>query len=173
MKIKKIGDLLKFKWTGLALAVGLIVWLAAMIGHLDIFESIIEALESAEHLELDELILISILVLIGLTADAVSMNLARRRQLDVEKQRLTVLKATARSVQDIVGNCLNQFQFLVRQAEKSEELKPESLKRMEAMIIETSEKLKELGDLETTPERIIGREFPIIDMKKAQAKSPR
>ncbi len=77
----------------------------------------------------------------------------RRRELQVSQERLRVLKATMRTVQDIVNNFLQSMRYVVVVMEEREAMDPETLTLMESAIQETATKLKKLGDLDSTPEK--------------------
>ena len=70
---------------------------------------------------------------------------------EIQLQRLRVFKATIRTVQDIVNNLLNAFQFVRLEAEG--QLPAEMLTLVDRMIEEAALKLRALGDLETVKER--------------------
>ncbi len=77
----------------------------------------------------------------------------REKQLEVQEERLKVLHATMRTVQDIVNNCLNGLQLFRFEAEETKALNPESIALMDSVINETSNKLRCLGNLDSTPEK--------------------
>ncbi|VTR92981.1 Uncharacterized protein OS=Photobacterium profundum GN=PBPRB1928 PE=4 SV=1 [Gemmata massiliana] len=74
-----------------------------------------------------------------------------RRERELEAERLRVLKATMRTVHDIVNNFLNGLQFVRIEGEGV--LPTETLELLDVLSRDTAEKLKALGDLETVPER--------------------
>jgi hypothetical protein len=70
---------------------------------------------------------------------------------EIQLQRLRVFKATIRTVQDIVNNLLNGFQFVRHEAEG--QLPAELLTLVDRLIEEAGVKLRALGDLETVKEK--------------------
>jgi PAS domain S-box-containing protein len=68
------------------------------------------------------------------------------RAAHVEVARLHVLKATMRTVQDIVGNALMSFQLFRFDAEPY--VPAQSLKEFDQLITTTAKKLRALGDLD-------------------------
>ena len=74
-----------------------------------------------------------------------------RLNTDTQRQRLRVLKATMRTVQDIVNNMLNGLQLVHLQAVGH--VPAETLELMDEAIRECAAKLKALGDLETVTEK--------------------
>ncbi len=85
--------------------------------------------------------------------EAQLMTLQTAKELEVQEERLKVLRATMRTVQDIVGNFLNSLQLFQLEAEEKNSLQPESLELMDSIIHDTSTRLKKLGDLETIHEK--------------------
>jgi PAS domain S-box-containing protein len=81
---------------------------------------------------------------------------------EIQLQRLRVFKATIRTVQDIVNNLLNGFQFVRLEAEG--QLPAEMLTLVDRMIHEAALKLRTLGELETVKEKEmtigLGIEYP-------------
>jgi len=74
------------------------------------------------------------------------------QRLEVQKERVKVLHATMRTVQDIVNNGLNSLQLVRLEAEEKKALDPETLSLMDQIILETSDKLNKLGSLDAVPE---------------------
>jgi PAS domain S-box-containing protein len=72
---------------------------------------------------------------------------------EIQLQRLRVFKATIRTVQDIVNNLLNGFQFVRLEAEG--QLPAELLTLVDRLIEEAAVRLRMLGDLETVEEKEI------------------
>lgn len=72
---------------------------------------------------------------------------------ELQEERLRILRATMRTVQDIVGNFLNNLQIFQLEVEEENTLKPESIKLMNTLILDTSERLNTLGNLETVQEK--------------------
>ena len=85
-------------------------------------------------------------------------------QLDdqIQLQRLQVVKATIRTVQDIVNNLLNGFELVRLEGEGH--MPDELLTMVDEMVHEAGVKLKTLGDLETVNEKAmaigIGIDYP-------------
>jgi hypothetical protein len=70
---------------------------------------------------------------------------------EIRLQRMRVFKATIRTVQDIVNNLLNGFQFVRLEGEGH--LPAELLALVDQMVEEAGVKLKTLGNLETVTEK--------------------
>ncbi len=90
-----------------------------------------------------------------------------KHKLKVQEERVKVLRATMRTVHDIVNNFLNNLYLFRYEAEQKDALEPESLILLESVIQDTADKLKKLGDLDSTPEKTmaggIGIDYESID----------
>lgn len=75
------------------------------------------------------------------------------QELEVQKKRLEVFKATMRTVQDIVGNFLNSLQLIRVMDNDPNVLESDSLELMDSMINETSAQLTKLSNLDTIHEK--------------------
>ena len=71
----------------------------------------------------------------------------------MREEKLRVLKATMRTVQDITGNFLNNLYFFKLEIEKNNTLTPESAAKLDELIHDTSQRLSKLGDLEEVREK--------------------
>jgi hypothetical protein len=144
----------------LASLIGLFLCVAilfvVLVLNIDLFNAGVGALTRMESGKLDDIVIACIVLVIGLS---VNLHLARQRekqqlerqQAEIEDHRLRVLQATMRTVQDLVGNFLNNMQ-LVRMEAENGTLSPESLELFDDLIFETAEKLKALGDSEDVQE---------------------
>ena len=99
---------------------------------------------------LDDFLAVVTVILIGLAFDSIFAGARRRREMEIREQRLRVLKATMRTVQNIVNNSLNNLQLFRIEAEGL--LPPESLRAFDRIVKQTSAELRHLGDLTSTPE---------------------
>ncbi len=76
-----------------------------------------------------------------------------KHKLEIQEERLKVLRATMRTVHDIVNNFLTSMQLFQMEAEEKNALNPETLELMDNIIQDTAAKLRKLGNLEATPEK--------------------
>jgi hypothetical protein len=104
-----------------------------------------------ENNELEELVTAFLLVIGGLAGDLFRARALAKRRSEIDEQRLLVMKATMRTVQDLVNNFLTSMQLFRMEGEDSP-LSPESLKLFDELIHETSEKLNALGDSDSIVE---------------------
>ncbi len=75
------------------------------------------------------------------------------REIEIREEKLKVLKATMRTVQDITGNFLSNLQFIYLEIDKTQTLSPESIKKLDELIQDTSSRINKLGDLEEIREK--------------------
>ena len=75
------------------------------------------------------------------------------REIEIREEKLKVLKATMRTVQDITGNFLNNLQFIRLEIDKTQTLSPESIKKLDELIQDTSLRINKLGNLEEIREK--------------------
>lgn len=75
------------------------------------------------------------------------------KEVEVREEKLKVLKATMRTVQDITGNFLNNLQFFKLEINKNQTLTPESLRKLDELIDDTSLRLNKLGNLDEIREK--------------------
>lgn len=160
--------LTKFKVTFITASIGISIYLLTSIFEMEVFEHIVKFLQTLEDHEADEIMLSFFLVAIGISIDLIVIKKNHEKKIAIQEQRLRVLKATMRTVQDIVNNFLNNMQFFLLEAQEKEALDKESLQLIDTIIIDTSDKLKQLGDLESTPERCGPGGVYQIDMKEGQ-----
>jgi hypothetical protein len=122
----------------------LLVTVAGFFWHIDVFELPGGGLVGIEHSEAGE---IAIAFLMLIPAFFVDRVIARRRALEVRLQaeQLRTLKATMRTVQDIVSNALMSLYMFRMEAEPN--VSPHALELFDHIVGDTSAKLKALGDL--------------------------
>ena len=119
----------------------------------DVFQYLKGILDYLEHFEIDEFLIAGTMISAGLLLDLVLNKRQKERYIELQEQRLRVLRATMRTVQDIVNNFLNSLVLFRLEAEDKGGLSESSLQSMDALIKETSAKLNALGELQGTPEK--------------------
>jgi hypothetical protein len=155
-----------FKYTGAGGLLGLGVVVYGFLLQKDVFEYLLAVLDYLEHLEIDEFLIAGALLLVGLVFDLSGIQREKERTIELQDQRLKVLQATVRTVQDIVNNFLNNLLLFRLEAEESRALSDTSLQQMESLIVETGDKLKALGELDTAREIPLAGGLPGIDYKR-------
>lgn len=143
----------KFPATTLAILVGVSGYgVLFFLGEIDLFEKLIGVLARVETYEIDEILILSFFILGGLVYDLIHNHLKNQHQLDIQKQRLRVLKVTMNTVHHIVNNALNNLQIIKMQIEEGQTPTVKSAELMDRIIQETAEKLRLIGNLNDTPE---------------------
>jgi hypothetical protein len=142
---------IRFTLLGAALGVGLV--LTAALTRIDLVKLNLKFLESVERHKLDDMLTGVTLVLMGLIIDRVlSLQRKRKRQRDeIEALRLRTLRATMRTVHDIVNNFLNNLMLFEIPAK--DDAPHHSLGTIEELIQHTSQELRALGDVESVVEQ--------------------
>ncbi|NBQ67659.1 MAG: hypothetical protein EBU46_02035 [Nitrosomonadaceae bacterium] len=75
------------------------------------------------------------------------------REVEVREEKLKVLKATMRTVQDITGNFLNNLHFFKLEIERNKTLTAESVTKLDDLINDTAVRLNKLGNLDEIREK--------------------
>jgi hypothetical protein len=131
--------------TCIAILIAVLVLLGIFFTDFDVIETGLKDIVRLENNEIDELVTAFLIVIFGLIIDQMRARSRARRRSEIDEQRLRVLKATMRTVQDVMNNFLNNMQLFRMEAEEGP-LSPESLKLFDDLIFEASEKLTALGD---------------------------
>ena len=132
----------------------------------DIFAYLSAVLAYLEHLELDEILIAGCSISAGLILDLLLNKRQKEHYIELQEQRLRVLRATMSTVQDIVNNFLNNLSLFRLEAEDKGALSESSLQTMDALIQETSAKLNVLGELQGTPEKPMAGGMVGIDFER-------
>jgi hypothetical protein len=133
--------------SGIALA----LILTACLTNVDLVKVNLSLLDGIENREVDDILSGVALIMAGIALDGWYRR--KRHKAEVEAQKLRTLRATMRTVQDIVNNFLNNL--MVFEMAASSEMPDGSRDRLEDLIQETSQKLKALGDLQSVQERVL------------------
>jgi hypothetical protein len=110
----------------------------------NVIELGIKNLDRIKSSEIDEVIVSFVGLILGMVADQMRARARVRHHSEIEAHRVHVLKATMRTVQDLVNNFLSNMQLFRMEAEDGP-LSAESLELLDSLIFETSEKLTALG----------------------------
>jgi len=121
-----------------------------------VFDGVIALLSKLEMVKTHEIILLSLVIVLGVAIDQTRNAVRYRSQRRLDGARLQVVKTTMATVQDIVNNALNNLIFIHIEAEKSQALSEETLHTFENLISETAEKLRDIDKLEAISERSLG-----------------
>lgn len=138
-------------WSATAIAsiLGIGLVLMAVLTDFDLVKLNPAFLERIDKRSADDIVLGVAIIFVGLAVDL--SNRRRRRQTELAAQRLRVLKATMRTVQDIVNNLLNNIQLFRMDAEGA--LPEETLKQLDAVVEEAASQIRALGNLDEVKEK--------------------
>lgn len=130
---------------------------------LDLFEQFVAFVHQYEAYDVDEIILITVPLMIGLLVDLI--NEKHRKTHAIEHERLRAFKATMNTVHNINNNFLNNLEYFVSEARKNKQLDDDLIEEMDRLIFETADKLKQLGDINHTKETDYATGIKGIDYK--------
>jgi hypothetical protein len=147
--MRRPGNILKdLRLTVITAAFAVAMIAAAALTDINIVQLNLNFLQNIEKNELDELLSVIVIIMAALFIDL--WLLRKRRQAEIEAEKLRILKATMRTVQDIVNNFLNNL--LLFEMEVKSKVPPHTLDQLDELSLSTYEKLKALGDLEQVQE---------------------
>ena len=150
----------RFPATYLTIALAGVIFVSDFFTDVNLFHAASKLFEHIANNHVYALVTAALVIVVGACADAFLSGQRVKREIEIQAQRLRVLRATMRAVQEIVNNTLNELQLFRLDAEGL--VPQESLKLFDDIIQGTSAKLKALEELESTPE--IGSPFGnIID----------
>ncbi len=91
------------------------------------------------------------------------IHLQSLREAEIQQEKLKILKATMRTVQDITGNFLNNLHFFKLEINRNNTLSPESMKKLDQVTQETTLRLNKLADLDEIREKKMAGDMVGID----------
>jgi hypothetical protein len=144
-----LGLLQQWAVTGFAVIHCVALTLAATLMKLDFINLNIKILDGIKKHRVDDLLVGFALLSAGVMVD--KWRLRKRRRLEMAQERLEVLHATMRTVQDIVNNFMNNIQFFRMEAEGA--LPEEKLKQLDAVIEQAAKQIRALGSVDEVREK--------------------
>jgi uncharacterized membrane protein YwzB len=149
--------------TLISLLLAVLFFLVTISFSLDIFEVIVQHLNNSENLELDELIIAVLFVLPGIGIDTFIKKYKKRQASLIAEIKLESLQTVMRTVQDIVGNTMNNLVLYCIEAKESKTLSKQSIEELETIIQSTTKKINDLASLKEIREIELGEKMFIID----------
>ena len=122
---------------GALLAVAIVMM--ASLTDIDVVKLDLRLLDGIEKHEVDDVVSGFMLILVGLIIDRFLSARRKHHEAEVEAQKLKTLKATMRTVQDIVNNFLNNLMLF--EMEATVVMPDGSLDPLQELIQQTSQKL--------------------------------
>jgi hypothetical protein len=139
----------RLPYTSATLAVAFLVLVAGSIWHIDVFDVPAFSIVGIERSEFGEIAIAFLLVIPAFLIDQVVAR-QRAHEAELHAEQLRVLRATMRTVQDIVNNNLNQLQLLRLEAEGL--VSDETLTLFDKTIQDTAVRLTALGNMDVFAE---------------------
>lgn len=133
---------------------------------INLLDGLILTLSRIETLKTDEIFLLTIILLMGISIDQSRNYMHQRRKRAADKQRIQAVRSTMATVHDVVNNALNNLVLIRLEAEKSQALSPETLVLFEDLIGDTAAKLRQIDALETFAEHTLGKGLKTLAMAK-------
>ncbi len=156
----------KYKISIYACLTGMVVLGNAHFFNWQIFERFAQFFHSLEEYQVDELVIACLILFFGIFIDVLRNAIQDKHLIEIQQQRLRVLKATMTTVHDIMNNFLNSMVLFRVQAQKTQALNPESIDMLNGLIRDTAQKIVALGDMNDTPEKKLAADKIGIDYEK-------
>jgi hypothetical protein len=141
--------IIKFPTAFVGLIIASILVLSASLGN-DLVKLDLKFIESIQQHEADDILTAFLIILVSLIIDEIRIARAHRREAETIEAKLRTLKATMRTVQDLVNNCLNGLQLFRLEAEEA--VPADSLRMFDCLISETATKINKIADLDWVQE---------------------
>jgi hypothetical protein len=142
--------LVRFRYTVVVAAIAVLISVAAIVWHINVFAFPGVGLIGIEESEAGEVAIAFLLIVPAFFIDRV---VARERAHDVsfQAEQLRVVRVTMRTVQDIVNNNLNQLQLLRLEADGCVPI--DTLALFDTTIQDTAAQLTALGNMKAFAEK--------------------
>ncbi len=149
------------------MSIGFVVIFFDLYLGLDLFGILIAGVAEFHHndYEIDELIILMFITLIGVVIDIVGHRAKLKRRGEVINDRIRTLQLTMTSVNDIVNNLLTNMQFIKFKAEQGKVLNREEIELLDVQITETAEKIQKIHELEEILDRDLGQGISALKLK--------
>lgn len=132
-----------YKFTFIGLILGLVIFTVSLAFNIELFELLVEALESLEKYEIDELIIPIVILVLFSAVDQVKLQRTRR----VEREKTKIYKAMLSSTHHILNNFLNQMQLFRMTAEDTSNFDPEVLSLYDVVISDAKSQIETLSNI--------------------------
>lgn len=117
-----------------------------------------------------------ITALLALTQKAKTDELHRERirylqsiqELELQQEKLKVLKATMRTVQDVTGNFFNNLQYFKARINKNKTLSPDEINQLNVLIHDASLWLNKMGNMDEVREKRMAGDMIGIEYERVR-----
>ena len=140
----------RFPYSAIAFTLALLVWVAAVFWHINVFNLPGVDVIGIEQTEIGEVLIAFLLVIPAFVTDRVVAK-QRRQETQLHAEQLRVLQVTMRTVQDVVNNNLNQLQLLRMEADGH--VSDATLTLFDDTIRDTAAQLTAIGDMQSFAEK--------------------
>lgn len=144
--------------------IGITVFVVSLFFNLDVFEYFIGFLTEIEHLELDEIIIPSFILMIGILVDIYIIYDKKKKIALIAETRLKYLETIIRTVQDIVGNSMNNLLLYSDEAKNTGTLSKKSINELDSLILSTTTKINALAEAKEINERELGDKMFVLEI---------
>jgi hypothetical protein len=144
----------RYPVTSIATFLAFFIAITHLLFQHNLFNYVVELIDRVDQYGLDELIIPILLMFAGRYVDLWRARRKEEREAELQSERLRILRATMRTVQDIVNNFLNNLQLFRLEAEAGG-VSAESWNALDDLVQATSARLTVLGDLDSVPERLM------------------
>ena len=88
------------------------------------------------------------------------------KELEIQQEKLKILKATMRTVQDVMGNFLNNLQYFKGRIDKHKTLSPEEINQLNVLIHDASLWLNKMGNMNEVREKRMAGDMIGIELER-------
>ncbi len=90
------------------------------------------------------------------------------KELEIQQEKLKILKATMRTVQDVMGNFLNNLQYFKARIDKNKTLSPEEINQLNVLIHDASLWLNKMGNMNEVREKRMAGDMIGIELERVR-----
>lgn len=155
--------LLSYKYTLIATVIGIVFYTVAALTNINVMENIIKFLGQFGNYSLDELPIVGFIISNGFIIDIIIKRMQKENNLQLNLQKIHVLKSTVRTMQDVVNNLTVAVQYCKLNIEEKNEIETESFELIDDVIKSTAEKMEALANLEEVDVKEIYSGVFVID----------
>lgn len=158
-------NLSRYTITFIALGIAILAYILPMVFGFDLFHLVAEQVSHLrlEGYEVNALIIPLVIIAVGQGFDFIRLWIDKKRQQELNAQRLKAMRATMATVDDLVNNLLNNLVYVRYRAEQCDVFGPKLAKDLDDQIKMTMEKLHKLKNIETIVDRHLGDGIITID----------
>jgi hypothetical protein len=155
----------EFKYSLVGLVFALTFYFISLFVDLDLFEAMINWLEKVDHIEIDEFLVSLFFLTMGFAIDIIR----HQRVLKSNRDKVATLRATMRTVDDIVGNAHQSLSYFAHIASQQGAFNGQESQKFQEIIDATQKQLDELRRLDKVVEKEIIPGISMLDTKGGQA----